>query len=78
MFLHVTIYLFLGVMIQGGTESERKTYNFDATCLRPQLRKSMREKKAFHLRYVPPILRLEPMEYVYPELNDTANQNRQL
>ena len=51
------------------TESQREPHHFDATCLRRQLRKSLRKLNAFHMTYAPPISKLEPMEYVYPKLS---------
>ena len=54
---------FLSVMIHASAEK----YHFDAMFLRLQLRKPMREQNAFHVMYVPPISKLEPMKYIYPE-----------
>ena len=58
-----------------------KTRILDATCLSSQLRKSMRDPNAFQMTCVPPISRLEPMEYVTQNLvtqQSTIYQSKQL
>ena len=40
--------------------------------VRLQLRKPMKEKKAFHMTYVPPISRLEPKECDYFKISDAT------
>ena len=32
----------------------------------------MKDQNAFHMAYVTPLPRLEPMEYVYPEFSDAT------
>ena len=53
-------------------ESEWKTYHFDATCLRCQLKKAVKGQNAFYVTHVSPISRLETMEYIYPKLSDVT------
>ena len=54
----------------GWTNNRRKTYQFDATCLRRQYRKILREQNAFHKTYVPPISWIVTQQL-------TANENKQ-
>ena len=44
----------------------------DATCLHRQLWEPLQEKNTFHKTYVPPIWRLEHVEYVYLKLGDAT------
>ena len=46
--------------------------SFDATCLRRQLKKFVRKNDDFHWTYVPPITRLEFVEYVDPKISDAT------
>ena len=50
-----------------GTESRQKTYHLTS--------EPMREQNAFHMKHIPPILRLATMEYFYLKLRNTKLYN---